>query len=87
MERLLKYKEGVLAFVFDSAIPFTNNQAERDIRCVKVKMKVSGCFRTQQGANAYARIQSVISTFRKQNIEVFNSLSILFSQNSLNYLF
>lgn len=82
LERLLKYKDGVLAFIFDSDIPFTNNQAERDIRCVKIKMKVSGCFRTQLGVNAYARIQSVISTFRKQNIEVFKSISLLFSQEN-----
>jgi len=80
LERLIKYKESVLAFIFDSDIPFTNNQAERDIRCVKIKIKVSGCFRTQQGVNAYARIQSVISTFRKLNIEIFKSFSFLFSQ-------
>ena len=80
MERLIKYKEAVLAFIFDSDIPFTNNQAKRDIRCVKIKIKVSGCFRTQQGVNAYARIQSVISTFRKLNIEIFKSFSFLFSQ-------
>ena len=70
-----------MAFIFDSDIPFTNNQAERDIRCVKIKMKVSGSFRTTQGANAYARIQSVISTLRKQDIDVFGSLCALFSQN------
>ena len=86
LERLIKYKDGVLAFIFDSAIPFTNNQAERDIRCVKIKMKVSGCFRTQLGVNAYARIQSVISTFRKQNIEVFKSFSLLFSQENFELL-
>ena len=75
---IAQYKEAVLAFIFDSDIPFTNNQAKRDIRCVKIK--VSGCFRTQQGVNAYARIQSVISTFRKLNIEIFKSFSFLFSQ-------
>lgn len=81
LDRLINYKASILAFIFDSDIPFTNNQAERDIRCVKIKMKVSGSFRTSQGANAYARIQSVISTLRKQNIDVFGSLCALFSQN------
>ena len=80
LERLLKYKDGILAFIFDSDIAFTHNQAERDIRCVKIKMKVSGCFRTQMGADTYARIQSVMSTFRKQNIAIFKSFSVLFSQ-------
>ena len=70
--------------MFDSDIPFTNNQAERDIRCVKINMKISGGFRTPQGANAYARIQSVISTLRKQNIDVFSSLWALFSQSVSN---
>jgi len=81
LDRLIHYKASVLAFIFDSDIPFTNNQAERDIRCVKIKMKVSGSFRTAQGANAYARIQSVISTLRKQDMDVFGSLCALFSQS------
>jgi len=81
LDRLINYKASILAFIFDSDIPFTNNQAERDIRCVKIKMKVSGSFRTAQGANAYARIQSVISTLRKQDIDVFGSLCALFSQS------
>lgn len=81
LDRLINYKASLLAFVFDADLPFTNNQAERDIRCVKIKMKVSGSFRTAQGANAYARIQSVISTLRKQEIDVFGSLCALFSRN------
>ena len=84
LDRLINYKTSILAFIFDSDIPFTNNQAERDIRCVKIKMKVSGGFRTPQGANAYARIQSVISTLRKQNIDVFSSLCTLFSKSVSN---
>lgn len=84
LERLINYKASLLAFMFDSDIPFTNNQAERDIRCVKINMKISGGFRTPQGANAYARIQSVISTLRKQNIDVFSSLCALFSQSVSN---
>ena len=83
--RLQKYKQGVLAFAFDKAIPFTNNQAERDIRCVKVKLKVSGGFRTTDGANCYARIQSFISTLRKQNLDVFEYLQFLISNVSFSF--
>ena len=78
LNRLRTYKEGVLAFAFDKTIPFTNHQAERDIRCVKTKLKVSGGFRSISGLNCYARIQSVISTWRKQRLNVFSQLNRLF---------
>lgn len=80
--RLKKYKTGILAFVFDKIIPFTNNQAERDIRCVKIKLKVSGGFRTTSGADYYARIQSFISTLRKQSFNVFEQLQLLINNPS-----
>jgi len=79
LDRLRKHEEGVLAFAFKPGVSFTNNQAERDLRPAKVKQKVSGCFRTQAGARAYIRLQAVISTFRKQNINVFTALRNLFS--------
>jgi transposase len=64
--RLQKYKESVLAFLFDPAIPFTNNEAERPLRPIKGKQKISGCFRTSQGADNFAIVQSCISSFSKQ---------------------
>ena len=57
-DRLTKHRLPVLAFALHQEVPFTNNQAERDIRPTKTKMKVSGCFRTQYGAEIYARVQS-----------------------------
>ncbi|NJO92607.1 MAG: IS66 family transposase [Chloroflexia bacterium] len=74
VERLMREKEAVLAFTFDKDVPFTNNLAERDIRPVKVKMKVSNCFRTFEGAEIYSRIESFASTARKQNRNIFQEL-------------
>jgi len=79
LERLQKYKSDVLAFAFNSEVPFTNNQAERDLRPVKVKLKVSGCFRTFAGAQHYARIAGFISTVRKNNLNVFNEICNVFA--------
>lgn len=74
VERLIRGKEAVLAFAFNKGVPFTNNLAERDIRPVKVKMKVSNCFRTLTGAEIYARIESFISTARKNDRNIFEEL-------------
>jgi len=79
LNRLRTHETGVLAFALEPGIPFTNNQAERDLRPAKVKQKVSGCFRTKAGASAYARLQAAISTFRKQGLNVFATLRGLFS--------
>jgi transposase len=83
LNRLQKYEDGVLAFALEPDIPFTNNQAERDLRGAKVKLKVSGCFRTPLGARVYARLQAMISTFRKQGLNVFSTLRDLFSRRTL----
>lgn len=87
LEHLEKYKDAVLAFAMNEAVPFTNNQAERDIRPVKVKQKVSGCFRTQKGAQQYARIQGFISTARKQQLNVFNELLAIFQGKKSSFAF
>ena len=79
LNRLRTHETGVLAFAFEAGVPFTNNQAERDLRPAKVKQKVSGCFRTKTGAEVYARLQAAVSTFRKQGLNVFASLRDLFA--------
>ena len=83
LRRLIAHQEAVLAFALVEGAPFTNNQAERDLRPAKVKQKVSGCFRTSQGAKVYARLQAVISTCRKQERNIFATLCALFAHQSV----
>ena len=76
--RLNKHEVAVLAFAFYKEVPFTNNQAERDLRPAKIKQKVAGSFRTFEGAQRYARIQGFLSTTRKHQFSVFNELKAAF---------
>ncbi|MCL2288498.1 MAG: transposase, partial [Candidatus Bathyarchaeota archaeon] len=69
------YPNEVLRFAFDFRVPFDNNLAERDIRFVKVKQKVSGGFRSVLGAKNFGRIASIVGTFIKQKKSVYATIS------------
>lgn len=81
LNRLETFDHSVLAFLIDLNVPFTNNQAEQDIRMIKVRQKISGGFRTLHGAQVFARIRSYISTCRKQGRNILEALETAFLGN------
>jgi transposase len=84
LDRLWTYQHEALRFLDDFAVPFDNNQAERDLRMVKVQQKVSGTFCSDAGADAFCRIRSVCSTWRKQGRSVLDALTHAFAGRPLS---
>jgi transposase len=79
--RLDRQREAVLAFLFDFSVPFDNNLAERDLRMMKVRQKISGGFRTKEGAQDFCVVRGYISTLRKQKMPVLSALEQAFRGN------
>ena len=81
--RLKTYKDCVLRFMDRFDVPFDNNQSERDLRMMKVKQKVSGCFRSEAGARFFCRLRGYIATLRKQGLPLLPALQSVFSGQPL----
>ena len=87
VERFRDFKEDILRFARDWSVPYTNNTAERAIRCARVKEKVSGCFRTKSGADDFAQILSFVSTAALHGVSSFDAIVAAFRGNALSLLF
>ena len=79
LKRLESYADDVLRFTTNFAVGWSNNQAERDVRLVKLQQKISGCWRTLEGARTYCAIRSYISTMKKQGQDVLDGLQLVFA--------
>jgi transposase len=87
LERLLLGKEEVLAFLDDFAVPFDNNQAEQDLRMLKVQQKIAGSFRADSGSEAFARIRGYCASLRKQGVALLGALQTVFTGQPLSPAF
>ena len=83
--RMSEKREEVIRFVHDLEVPFDNNQAERDLRMIKVQQKVSGCFRSERGARLFCAIRSYLSTSRKHGVNLMDSIQSAFAGTPLDF--
>jgi transposase len=83
--RMGEKRDEVLRFAHDLDVPFDNNQAERDLRMIKVQQKVSGCFRSERGARMFCAIRSYLSTTRKHGLNLMDSIKSAFAGQPLDF--
>ena len=85
LDRLRDYEGDTLRFMKIQMVPFTNNKAENDIRMTKVQQKISGCFRSMDGAKIFCRVRSYLSTARKHETSSLHALRMLFQGTFINF--
>ncbi len=83
VNRLAAKRDEILLFMTDFKVPFDNNQAERDLRMLKVKQKISGCFRTSLGAEEFCRVRSYVSTMKKQGYGIMEAIKSVFARETI----
>jgi transposase len=86
LERLSEYMDDTLRFMENPEVPFTNNRSENDIRMTKVQQKISGCFRSVEGAKIFCRVRSYISTCKKNGVGSVEALTLLFKGELPNFI-
>jgi transposase len=86
LERLRDYEQDTLRFMDNKQVPFTNNPGENDIRMTKVQQKISGCFRSMEGAKIFCLIRSYLSTCRKHGVKASQALELLFKGKLPDFL-
>jgi transposase len=86
LERFIKYEDDVLRFMGDAVVPFTNNQGENDLRMTKVQQKISGCFRSMEGAKIFCRVRVYLSTCRKHGVSSSHALELLFEKKLPDFI-
>lgn len=86
LERLRNYQTDALRFMTEAGVPFTNNQSENDLRMTKVQQKISGCFRSMDGAYIFCRVRSYLVTCRKNGVGPTEALKMLFEGKSPEFM-
>ena len=86
LERLRDFEQDVLRFMEVESVPFTNNQGENDLRMTKVQQKISGCFRSTEGAKIFCRVRSYLTTCRKQGMTATEALTLLFQGRNPDFM-
>ena len=86
LERLRDSETDVLRFMTVENVPFTNNQGENDLRMTKVQQKISGCFRSMEGARLFCRVRSYLSTCRKHGLSTSQALTLLFQGKNPDFM-
>ena len=86
LDRLVERKDNYLQFAYDFSVPFTNNEAEQSVRCGRIRENVSGCFRTDDGAKAWAETMSYIKTAVKNGVSEYDAIKAMLAGDALRLI-